>query len=304
MNQKIAVIGAGFVGLAVTYYLSNQGHDITVFDQSGIGAGASGIASGLLHPYPGKTLKRSKRADEAMAASLDLLKIAQTDEPLFSPGIIRKPIDEAQKHLFAEKAKEYDDLEFDGQNLKILSGVTVFSKKYLEALWNQCDAKLKIEKVETLESLAFFDKIIVAAGYGVKQFFPDLPVNFNKGQILQCKVAQEIPCSLLGDGYLAQSEGEYHLGSTYEHDFTSIEPDIEEAKRIILPRAAKYIEGDIEVLGAKSGVRVAKKGDYFPISEKISGKIFILTAFGSRGLLYHALLAKELAFFLQNEYNI
>ena len=41
--KKIAIVGAGFAGLAAAYFLSQKNH-VTLFDKKGIGAGASGIA--------------------------------------------------------------------------------------------------------------------------------------------------------------------------------------------------------------------------------------------------------------------
>lgn len=51
--MNIAIIGAGFSGLALAYFLLQSSAHVTLFDAVGIGGGASGIATGLLHPYPG-----------------------------------------------------------------------------------------------------------------------------------------------------------------------------------------------------------------------------------------------------------
>ena len=55
--QRIAVIGGGFAGLAVSWHLlaaaRQQGTamQLQLFDAVGLGAGGSGAAAGLLHPY-------------------------------------------------------------------------------------------------------------------------------------------------------------------------------------------------------------------------------------------------------------
>ncbi|MFI5334514.1 MAG: FAD-dependent oxidoreductase, partial [Chlamydiales bacterium] len=64
--MKVAVIGAGLSGLATCYYLLELGYAVHLFDEKGVGGAASGIACGLLHPYPGEEGKRSWRADEAL----------------------------------------------------------------------------------------------------------------------------------------------------------------------------------------------------------------------------------------------
>lgn len=56
---KFAVLGAGFAGLSVVWnLLQHTSKDsricIDIYDETGIGGGASGISGGLLHPYSPK----------------------------------------------------------------------------------------------------------------------------------------------------------------------------------------------------------------------------------------------------------
>ena len=41
--MRCAVVGAGFAGLAVCYYLVERGYDVVLFDKEGVAAGASGV---------------------------------------------------------------------------------------------------------------------------------------------------------------------------------------------------------------------------------------------------------------------
>lgn len=292
--MKIAIVGAGFSGLGLAVKAVQNGMDVTVYDAVGIGGGASAVASGLLHPYPGKKCLRSHRADEAMAASMELLKLV--DDRVFSCGVIRRPVNAMQREIFQARAAEYSDLEWTGSELIIHSGVTVYCQKYLEGLWRyvkERGGRLKQQKITSIPD--GYDRVVLAAGYGMKTLMPDLPVRYNKGQILHCQLDSAIG-SMIGDGYLARSEtsGMYHLGSTYEHDFTDVEPNMDVAQSVILPRAKRYLDVDPTIVGVSAGIRVARIGEYFPIAKKVSDQVFVLTAMGSRGLLYHAMLAQQI----------
>ena len=292
--MKLAIVGAGLSGLAVAVKAVQKGMDVTMYDPVGVGGGASGVASGLLHPYPGKKCLRSHRADEAMAASMELLQLV--DNKVFIEGVVRRPVDAAQREIFQTRADEYDDLEWTGHELIVHSGVTVHCKKYLEGLWRyveQRGGRIKREKIDEIPT--GYERVVLAAGYGMKALMPDLPVRYNKGQILHCQIDGNEGI-IIGDGYLARSEiaGEYHLGSTYEHDFTSVKPDQKVARSVILPKAKKYLKADPVITGVSAGVRVARIKEYFPIAERVSDQVLVLTAMGSRGLLYHAMLAQHI----------
>ncbi len=75
--MKIAIIGAGFAGLAGAYYLSEH-FQVTLFDLKGIGGGASGISSGLLHPYPGEKGRRSWHAARGFGSNKGIAKNRRT----------------------------------------------------------------------------------------------------------------------------------------------------------------------------------------------------------------------------------
>ena len=65
--RRIAIVGAGFAGVATAYHVFRQVADahaeatadgktvapvrVTLIDEKGVAGGASGVAAGLLHPY-------------------------------------------------------------------------------------------------------------------------------------------------------------------------------------------------------------------------------------------------------------
>ncbi|KAL3824591.1 hypothetical protein ACJIZ3_020620 [Penstemon smallii] len=79
--KRYAVLGAGFAGLSVAWHLLQQGSKelhlcVDIYDEVGVGGGASGVAGGLLHPYSPK-VKLLWRGAECWEESLNLINIAE-----------------------------------------------------------------------------------------------------------------------------------------------------------------------------------------------------------------------------------
>jgi glycine/D-amino acid oxidase-like deaminating enzyme len=282
--MNIVIIGAGFAGLSSAYHLSRN-HKVTIVDAKGLGGGASGVSTGLLHPYPGEQGRRSWKADEALAEARPLLEAAENALGRVVAnynGIIKT----------GECIGAGDDVEKLGPDrFLIRSGITVFTKLYLEGLFKASGAELRIQEVGSLSELQEFDCIILAAGAGIRRF-PEcshLRLNFVKGQVLTCEQKEPLERSITGKRYMAVTEDPRicHIGATFERDFTSEESCLETAKKLLCP--------ETQILGCKAGVRVTNPAHYFPMIEQINPKTWAITALGSRGLLYHGYLGKQIA---------
>ncbi|PIN11374.1 D-amino-acid oxidase [Handroanthus impetiginosus] len=78
---RYAVLGAGFAGLSVAWNLLQHGSKeshlcVDIYDEVGVGGGASGVAGGLLHPYSPK-VKLLWHGAEFWKESLNLLNVAE-----------------------------------------------------------------------------------------------------------------------------------------------------------------------------------------------------------------------------------
>nr|GMD19429.1 uncharacterized protein LOC109160310 [Ipomoea batatas] len=78
---RYAVLGAGYAGLSVVWHLLQHSPKeaplfIDIYDEIGIGGGASGMSGGLLHPYSPK-VKLLWKGEECWKESLNLLRIAE-----------------------------------------------------------------------------------------------------------------------------------------------------------------------------------------------------------------------------------
>lgn len=185
--------------------------------------------------------------------------------------------------------------------------MTLDCPQYLKGLFQALSAKgveLCIQGIADLRSLKEFDHVVVAAGAGIVNFKELLSLRYSitKGQALTCRCPkpQVLPeKSAICKGYLALSsqEGICHLGSTYERRVLDTLPDPSLARSALFPKIALFFPEveQLEILSCNAALRVVSKGHYFPIAAKVKERLWVLSALGSRGLLYHAFLGKILA---------
>lgn len=325
--RKIAIIGAGFTGLAIAWQLLNSSSEhaqITVFDSRGIGQGASGKAVGLLHPFTGAHAKLNAMGDDGMHATLELLDAAA--QALGSPvtanqrGILRLALTQQQeddykksaslhphrlKWLTAEECQTLVPGCAKVPGLWIEEGMTVYAASYLNGLWKICSEKgveFVHQKVHTLQELDHFDLTIVGAG-AESSNLPELsaiPLKAVKGQVLEFAWPaglEPLRYPLNSHVYILMSESKRSclVGATFEKAFTDDSPSIEIAKEELLHKAfALYPPLEtFSLIHCHAGLR-AVTPQHLPLIRQISPKQWLLTGLGSKGLLYHALYAKKL----------
>jgi glycine/D-amino acid oxidase-like deaminating enzyme len=297
--MKIAIIGTGFAGLATGWILTKSGCSVTFFDKRKTGQSASGIAAGLLHPYVGEQTRRSLWATEALAETRGLLKIA--GNPILEEGIIRIAQNDEQFEALSQHAVDHGDVELLGERkFLIRSGLVIDTYTYLHNLFQasaSLGAQLIQQEITNVEELKGFDQIILAVGHEIGTFFPDKIKQCSriKGQVVTL-VVPEFTQTTIAKGYLAKSRlpGVCHWGATYERMFLHEEANPNEALSL-LKRNDFALPEEIRILECKAGVRLCSKGQYIPKIEEVQEGVWWIGAFGSRGLLYHALFARKLS---------
>ncbi len=314
--MKIAIVGAGFSGLAACTYLSLRSHDeIVVYDSVGIAGGASGVAAGLLHPFAGAKAKLNWKAREGISNALDLLEMSSRylGRAVYQKsGIVRLARAEEQKTAFKHCADLHGDVEWiekvtipgaiETEGIFISSGISVNCRDYLEGLWKACaerGCRFVQKQIQSPEELEDYDAVIFAAGAQMDRFAP-LKLHFIKGQILRLEWPSSLPplkCPLVSKKYIVMHPDlcSCWVGSTYEKNFHHPDVDIEAAKADILPEAVKIIPelARCRIIDCQTGIR-AFTPQRRPLIQRIERKFFALAGMGSKGLLYHAMMAKEL----------
>ncbi|HSW72561.1 MAG TPA: FAD-dependent oxidoreductase [Chlamydiales bacterium] len=305
---KIAIIGAGYAGLASAYYLLQKGCQITIFDSGG---GASRVSTGLMYGYPGEHARKSEYADLGIKETIHLLNVASDHlgkavyqkKGIFRPAMIDKQKESFQKSLslhpeliWWEKEKVQEMLPecIPIPGLYIENAYQVDSKLYTEGLLGYLQTRgveYQKKQISSLDELSSFDSILVTGTLA----FHNPGCGITKGQALICKSNRNFPCNISGKGHMSFANGICMLGSTYERDYQDDKPDL--AKAISLKEQAALFfpqAKDLEVMECVSAFRIAKRGSYLPLIKRISEKATLFTGLGSRGLLYHALFASQL----------
>lgn len=324
--MKIAVIGAGFAGLALAFYLKEYKNcQITIFHKDLIGQGASGASSGLMHPFSGEKCRKAPMADLGMQSSLELLRQVEqaSHTSIFKAGgIIRPATDEMQEHFYKLRAEEHQEIVWQNAaktlellpqvktigSLFIASGITVYAEAYIQALYTlllDFGVTFKHKPIHHSQELALFDQIVIATGSSTLDLeeFSHLPLRRNKGQILELswpKSLKPLDYSIVGHIYITKghSERSCFVGATYERGDLSEECNLDSAKNLLMPKAIALINelDNEQIVSIKCGFRTSSIDNIWPIAGKIKDRNqWIFTGLGSKGLLHHAWIAKALA---------
>jgi glycine/D-amino acid oxidase-like deaminating enzyme len=321
--MRIAIIGAGFAGLAVAYHLLKiSGSEITLFDGAGIGGEASGIAAGLLHTFTGPHAKLTRYGLEGMKSTFTLLEKAQQAHicPVYnSSGMLRLALTPQQEVDFNETATKNKTVTYltaeECQKLTpsispfpgifIKDALTVYTKEYLTGLFHYLSLKgVKFQKtaIKHLIELNTFDKIIVTAGASTKNFheLDHLQLSYTKGQILELEWPKNLPLLKLpvnSESYIVMNQDNTSciVGATFEKHFINSQPDEKEAQAYIMPKITAIIPGlkKAKIISCKAGIRVATPG-HLPLVQKINDCLCVFVGLGSKGLLYHSLYAEKI----------
>lgn len=313
----VAIIGAGFSGLATAWFFLQSNHRVTIFDSHPIGGGTSGIAAGLMHPFAGAHAKLNWNGKEGMEASSKLIAIAENalgESVADRCGMLRIAVTEDQKQDFAKCKMGNPEIEWitaeecskmvpqilPCEGIWIPSAVVVNSSKYLQGLWRACKnlgAVFVQKKIEDLEEFSSYDAIVIAMGAASDKY---IPLKSVKGQLIEFEWPQGIPplpFPVNSHAYMIMNPNgkSCYVGATYEREFNTSEVDIEAAKADLFPKLRLLMPelADSKILSCRAGIR-ASLPSHLPAIKQIHDRCWVLTGMGSKGLLYHGLFAQKL----------
>jgi glycine/D-amino acid oxidase-like deaminating enzyme len=330
--MQIAIIGRGFAGLALAYYLSEFPHtQVYLFDQAPLGISASGTACGLLHPFSGAKSRKTWMADVGMQTTKELIEIVENflnEKICIREGITRPATNADQLKDYKLALSKYSDLLWLDEkesvekipfincqgSLFIPNGISLFVNDYLLGLYQICLEKKVCfveKKITTLKELENFDAIVAATGSDTLTIeeLKTLPLRKTKGQILKLSWPLNLPqlqSAIVSHVYMskAKNPSEFYLGATYERSPVPPGVDLESAKALLLPKAYELIDDlkKSDILECKAGFRMFSPDNITPIAGKTAYKnTWIFSGLGSKGLLHHAWIAKALSRAIVND---
>ncbi|XP_020525716.1 uncharacterized protein LOC18438510 isoform X3 [Amborella trichopoda] len=336
--RRFAVLGAGFAGMSVAWHLLQQSARelslcIDIYDELGIGGGASGVAGGLLHPYSPKAKLLWKGAqcwEEAMVmlsiaeAAKDEGSFAQDLKDLVSQhifdgpivwkrGIIKpitamKSIDIMKKALFLACNKLVKDLSAVGYSGKQVNFYkqTVHSLQEISGEYSAVVICLGARS-ESLPELKGVLPLRMCRGVVAHL---DLPGNMSGGEY------KDSDPSILADAWLAvRGPRSLAMGSTWQwgsrNYSRTLSSDEESSAMHELLSKASILYPDIRnwsCESASAGLRamppLTTLGS-LPLLGSVDnlvghnsgggGRYWFMGGLGARGLLYHGWLGKLMA---------
>lgn len=160
----------------------------------------------------------------------------------------------------------------------------------------------------TIESLSVHTpRLLLALGRDYADFgaLQGLRLHQVKGQLVRVRrpdVLRSLP-NVAGRGYVMAEGDALLLGSTYQHAFCDLRPELAQTRNIMRD-AADLVPAlaNAEVIEERAGVRVTVPGVRLPMVGPLPGAadVYLFTGLGSKGLLMAPLVACELPAYLEN----
>ncbi|ADI38594.1 FAD dependent oxidoreductase [Waddlia chondrophila 2032/99] len=315
-KDHIAIVGAGFSGLACAFYLSEAGYPVTLYDPFPIGENASGISAGLLHYYTGPRATPPSDAEEKLKASLELFEASSDalgSSVFKKTGLFRPALNANQEKHYRKRAEVSEDIRWISENetlellpqfsplpgIWIANGYSVDTKRYLEGLWQACRNKGATWKKQGVKTLSEFEEDLVIAATGASPLLRDFGLSIHpvKGQILEIEWDIQLPFPISANVYLVPGTlpTRCFVGGTFEHHFDDSKPDPSTAQELLLPKMKALFPqfNGYKIVDCRAALR-GSTPNRLPICGNIKGNMWALAGMGSKGLLHHAFYAKKL----------
>ena len=318
------ILGQGLAGSAIAWSLHWSGQSVQIIDNDRPRT-ASRVSAGLVTPVTGRRLVRSPEfmSDWNAAESFYCRVEAITTKDLFCvKPMVRLFRDDAHRKSYlselSEEEREFTEpwngrLQSDGtslQGLSISPAARLDVKAYLQATADHFHSNLiRLDRDLDLSSDVVIDesgitipefdihgkRLIICTGYWITHWFPEVPNNPVRGDILRVAVSHQVDKVTHGSVWMApEPDGHLTIGATYDWNFSSDKPT-DDGRNELLSKLQSLIAGESKVADHTSAVRPTMK-DYEPVAgvHPEYKNIYVMGGLGSKGALKSPRLAEEL----------
>ena len=317
------IIGQGLAGTILAHHLIERGNKVLVINTTDHTC-SSHIAAGLYSPVAGQRLALTWQEHAPYDYMQQYYKTLEQKlgASFFHPmPYIKVLINEKLMHYAQRKcahpiAQTYlTTTTFNGPN-EALPALTIAQSGYVDTttMLTKAQEWLKqqdayIESVFdqtalsiTLEAISYQDikakQLIFCNGLQAAQnsFFPDIPFNPTKGEIITVRMEWQSNAIVSGRVFvLPLGNNLFHVGATFERDFAHAHPTAE-GKAWLCAELEKLIDRPYEIINHVAGIRPTIFGHkpYIKVHEKYKN-VAAFTGFGSKGLTVIPWCAKEFA---------
>ncbi|MEO0882786.1 MAG: tRNA (5-methylaminomethyl-2-thiouridine)(34)-methyltransferase MnmD [Pseudomonadota bacterium] len=274
--NRVAIIGAGIAGAALTHAFCRRGSHTTVFDASGPGQGASGNPLALVMPRLDADDTREART--LLDAYLYARSVYRGLPGVTEVTTSQRPRSEDEQRRFASLLSDPplgpEDLNAgDNGALRHHGSLIVRPAELLPALLGSADLRLCKAEIDAEASTVngeVFDTIILASGMalGASPETMWLPLEARLGQV-ECVRSETKETSATAAGHYALAEGYDRLwGATFEAAKTPASADITDAARAANLTALQDLVpngwADTDAAASRAGIR-ATTPDRLPL---------------------------------------
>lgn len=310
------IIGQGIAGTSLAFLLQEKAYNVHVIDDGHISS-SSTRAAGIINPITGRSYVKSWRIDElipsakecytAMESMLDIsvwhehtiarvLANISEENKWFS-----RLLDDTYSHYILEGI-DSDSLKAYYKNIEQVAFIKG-ARVDLNLLLNAYRAYLLKSNALTTSKVDYED-IIVASDYVqigslkarnlvfaegnqavYNTFFPELPFQLNKGEVLLVKIPNYRLDYIVKHGVFICPfvDDLYWVGSGYQRDFVDAKPSAR-GKEILIEKLEQAINVPYEIVDHIAGVRPSVKGRKPLLGQSAEYEhVYLLGGLGTKG---------------------
>lgn len=297
--DTINIIGAGIAGAGIVHALKRRGIFCTVFEKNdALGMAASGNKLGLINPKI--EAQDNPRNDAGLAAFsfanhilADIPNIDYVQNGALHVGANEMKQDRLRK-IFDTAGWLEPHLQWRENILYYKDSASVSTKKLVEVLLRGTN----IQFGKNIDALPDDGVTILASGFGLQKFLPELPLQPVRGQVDYARISgltMDYP-KMFGHYVAPISDALFSIGASFKQNETGTEIRAKEtAENIAALRENVPDCGDIHVTESWAQIRTASRDRFAMVGEIPEKNIYVSGALGSHGIQFGLLHGEIIA---------